>query len=45
MARKISSHDICMIILSLLIMNGPIFEIINGPDFKSAVYLILALVG
>ena len=42
MARKISSRDICMIILT---MNGPIFEIINGPDFKSAVYLILALVG
>ena len=26
-----------------LIMNGPIFGIINGPDFRSAVYLILAL--
>lgn len=24
-------------------MNGPIFGITNGPDFRSAVYLILAL--
>ena len=24
-------------------MNGPIFGTMNGPDFRSAVYLILAL--
>ena len=45
MAWKISSLDICIIIMSLLIMNGPIFGIINGPDFRSALCLIFALAG
>ena len=43
MTSKIGSRDICIIIMSPLIVNGPIFGIMNGPDFTSAVYLILAL--
>ena len=45
MAWKINSRGICIIILSPLIMSGPIFGIMNGLDFRSVVYLILALAG
>ena len=40
-----ASRDICIIIMFPLIMNGIIFGIMIGPDFRSVVYLILALVG
>ena len=45
MESKIGSRDFCIIIMSPLIMNGPTLGIMNGPDFRSAVYLILALAG
>ena len=45
MASKIGWRDICIIITSPLIMNGPIFGEMNSPYFKSVVYLILALAG
>ena len=45
MASEIGWHDICIIITSPLIVNGPIFGEINSPYFKSVVYLILALTG
>ena len=43
MAWKISSRNICIIIMPPLIMNGPIFRKMNAGDFRPAVYLILAL--
>ena len=45
MASKIGWRDICIIVTSPLIMNGPIFREMNSPYFKSVVYLILALTG
>ena len=45
MVSTIGSRNICVIIMSPLIINGPIFRIMNGPDSRSAVYLALALAG